>query len=148
MDQTSASAVVVPLHWPGLGWGLAWVTGAGSASGAPSFSVQPGQRFPAHSGGEWEVESTTERDTHSSADWWGLLTFTPGSGIKCHRHQIEGTDGFECLLQKTLAKRGKRNCHSSEAKSFYRSGVRNRPGTVRSPAQANALTHLATAPPY
>ena len=34
-----------------------------------------------------------------------------------NRHQIvEGTDGFYCLLRKTLARRGKRNCQSSEAK--------------------------------
>ena len=42
---------------------------------------------------------------------------------------IEGTNGFYCLIRKTLAKRGKRNCQSSEAKSFSRSGTRiiNRP---------------------
>ena len=41
-----------------------------------------------------------------------------------HRHQIEGTNGFYCLIRKTLAKQGKRNCQSSEEKSFYRSGTR------------------------
>ena len=34
-----------------------------------------------------------------------------------HRHQIEGTDGFWCLFQKTLAKWGKRNCQSFQAAS-------------------------------
>ena len=53
------------------------------------------------------VESTTR--THSSADWWDFY-------FPWHRHQIEGTDGFERLLRKTLAKRGKRNCPSSEEK--------------------------------
>ncbi len=30
----------------------------------------------------------------SSADWWDLL-------LPLHRHQIERTDGFQCLLRKT-----------------------------------------------
>ena len=34
----------------------------------------------------------------------------------CHRHQIEGTGGFECFLRNSLARRGKRNCQSSKAK--------------------------------
>ena len=48
------------------------------------------------------------------------------------------------LAKSKTAKRGKRNCQSSEAK-VYRSGIRTRPGsgTVRSPVQANALTHSA-----
>ena len=46
----------------------------------------------------------------SSSDWWDLNYFP------WHRHQIEGTDGFYCLIQKTLANRGKRNSESSEAK--------------------------------
>ena len=45
---------------------------------------------------EWEVESTTV--THSSVDWWDLLLPLPW-----HRHQIEGTNGFYCLIRKTLA---------------------------------------------
>ena len=59
-----------------------------------------------------------------------------------HRHQIEGTDGFYCLLRKTLAKWGKRNCQSSEAKSFLQWYSNPRP----SGRQSNALTHSATAP--
>ena len=43
---------------------------------------------------EWEVESTTV--THSSADW-GIFYFP------WHRHQIEGTNSFYCLIRKTLA---------------------------------------------
>ena len=61
-----------------------------------------------------------------------------------HRHQIEGTDGFECLLRKTLAKRGKRNCQSSEAKRFPQWDSNTGP----SGRQSNALTHSATAPPF
>ena len=79
---------------------------------------------------EWEVESTTV--THSSADWWELLLW--------RSHQIEGTNGFYCLIRKTLAKRGKRNCQSSEEKSFYGSGTRtiDRPVAGRHP---NPLGH-------
>ena len=51
---------------------------------------------------EWAVESTTV--THSSADWWDL-----GIAIDTRSDEIEGTNGFYCLIRKTLAKRGKRN---------------------------------------
>ena len=73
--------------------------------------------------------------THSSADWWDLF-------FPWHRHPIEGTNGFFCLIRKTLAKRGKRNCQSSEAKSFYRSGTRtfDRPVAGRC---SNPLGHRA-----
>ena len=43
-----------------------------------------------------------------------------------HRHQIEGTDGFERLLRKTLAKGGKRNCQKFRSE-FFRCGIRTRP---------------------
>ena len=47
-------------------------------------------------------------------------TFTPYVGYftssRIIRHQIDGTDRFSCLLRKTLAKSGKRNCQSSDAK--------------------------------
>ena len=54
-----------------------------------------------------------------------------------HRHQIEGTDNFYCLLRKTLAKWGKRNLQSSEAKfsQWY-----SNPGPVR---HSNPLGHRA-----
>ena len=59
-----------------------------------------------------------------------------------HRHQIEGTDGFYCLLRKTLAKRGKRSCQSSEAKSFTAVGLEH--STFRSPVErSNPLGHSA-----
>ena len=53
-----------------------------------------------------------------------------------HRHQIEGTNGLYCLIRKTLAKRGKRNCQSSEEKSYYRSVTRtiDRPVAGRRPS--------------
>ena len=70
--------------------------------------------------------------------WTGGIFYFPW-----HRHQIEGTNGFYCLVRKTLAKRGKRNCQSSEAKCFCRSETRTT--TVRSPV--DTLTHSATAPP-
>ena len=57
-----------------------------------------------------------------------------------HRHQIEGTNGFYCLIRKTLASRV--NGQSSEAKSFYRSGNR----TIESPVtgrRSNLLDHRA-----
>ena len=82
---------------------------------------------------EWAVESPTI--THSSADWWDLF-------FPWHRHPIEGPNGFFCLIRKTLAKRGKRNCQSSEAKSFYRSVTRtfDRPVAGRC---SNPLGHRA-----
>ena len=54
-------------------------------------------------------------------------------------------DGFYCLLQKTLAKRGKRNCQSSEAESLVKfSSVGLEPSTVRSPVErSNPLGHRA-----
>ena len=57
-----------------------------------------------------------------------------------HRHQIEGTDICYCHLRKTLAKRGKRNCQSSEAYLPQRDSNPGTPG-----CQYNALTHSATA---
>ena len=62
-----------------------------------------------------------------------------------HRHQIEGTNVFYCLIRKTLAKRGKRNCQSSEEKSVYRSGTQtiDRPVAGRFP---NPRGHRP--PPY
>ena len=71
----------------------------------------------------------------------GLVGSFTSPGIDSIRHQIEGTNGFYCLTRKTLAKRGKRNCQSSEEKSFYRSGTR----TIDRPV--DSLTHSATAPP-
>ena len=61
------------------------------------FSVQGSvfSRIDALLGGlEWAVESTTV--THSSADWWDLLL------PLAYRHQLEGTNGFYCLIRKTL----------------------------------------------
>ena len=95
-----------------------------SSSSSSSF-ISAGQLFqpPRRTSGglEWEVESTIV--THSSADWW--IFYFPW-----HRHQIEGTNVFYCLIRKTLAKRGKRNWQSSEEKSFYRSGTRTIDRTV------------------
>ena len=86
------------------------------------------QRFRLHSrtsGGqslEWVVV------TRSIEDWWDVL-------LPMAIHHIEGTDGFNV---------------SSEI--HWQSGVKtkrdsNPAWTVRSPVQANALTHSATAPP-
>ena len=61
-----------------------------------------------------------------------------------HRHQIEGTDRFYCLLRKSG---GKQNCQSSEAKRFSASGIRTIDHPVASRRQSNALTHSATPPP-
>ena len=43
-------------------------------------------------------------------------------------HQIEGTEAFYCLLRKTLAKWGKRNCQSSEAKCHQQDSNAGPPG--------------------
>ena len=67
------------------------------------------------------------------------FTFCVGSFTSSrHRHQIEGTDGFYCLLRKTLAKRGKRNCQSSEAKSRQQHSNSGPPGR-----RSHALSHSA-----
>ena len=81
---------------------------------------------------EWEVESTTV--THSSADWWDLLL---------HRHQIEGTKGFYCLIRKTLASGV--NGIAKVLKRIFFTEVGLEPSNVRSPV--DALTHSTTAPP-
>ena len=69
----------------------------------------------------------------------------PERGTKKWGGNVVGTNGFYCLIRKTLAKKGKRNCQSSEAKSFYRSGVRTRPECpVSIPGQRpNPLGHRA-----
>ena len=60
---------------------------------------------------------------HSRASNAGVVyfrvTFTVCGGVlffPWHRHQREGVDSFQCLLQKTLAKWSKHNYQSSEAK--------------------------------
>ena len=76
------------------------------------FFFSAGQRFQPHrrtSGGVWSG-LWSPRQLHIPVQTGGVFYFP------WHRHQIEGTDGFYCLLRKTLAKRGKRNCQSSEAK--------------------------------
>ena len=76
------------------------------------FFFSAGQRFQPHrrtSGGVWSG-LWSPRQLHIPMQTGGVFYFP------WHRHQIEGTDGFYCLLRKTLAKRGKRNCQSSEAK--------------------------------
>ena len=83
---------------------------------------------------EWEVESTTV--THSSADWWGLF-------FPWHRHQIEGTNGFYCLIRKALA--GGVNGIAKVPKRTVFTEVGLEPSNVRSPV--DALTQSATAPP-
>ena len=83
---------------------------------------------------EWEVESTTV--THSSADWW--IFYFPW-----HRHQIEGTDGFYCLIRKTLASGVNGIAKVPKRKVFTEVGLE--PSNVRSPV--DALTHSATATP-
>ena len=115
-----------------LGLGPPKFLGANSSS-----FISAGRLFQPHrrtSGGlELEVESTAV--THSSEDWWDILL-----PLAWHRHQIEGTNSFYCLIRKTLAMRGKRNCQSSEEKSFYRNGTRTieRPVAGRRP---NPLGH-------
>ena len=62
-----------------------------------------------------------------------------GPSIAMHRC-IVTLLAFTCLIRKTLAKQGKRNCQSSEEKSFYRSGTR----TIDCPVAgrgANPLGH-------
>ena len=59
-----------------------------------------------------------------------------------HRHQVEGTDCFYCLLRKALSKRGKRNFQSSEAKLPQRDSNPRPPGR-----HSNAPTHSAPARP-
>ena len=55
-----------------------------------------------------------------------------------HRHQIQGTDGFYCLLRKTLARRDKLNCQSPEAKL---SAVGFEPVSHRPAAGASQRSH-------
>ena len=80
---------------------------------------------------------------HDSYTFHCQCGLVPGSD-SWHSHQVEGTDGLYCLLRKTLAKRGKWNCQSSEAKSF-RSGTRtiDRPVAGR---RSNPLGHHAPPP--
>ena len=83
---------------------------------------------------EWEVESTTV--THSSADW-GIFYFP------WHRHQIEGTNSFYCLIRKTLASGVNGIAKVPKRKVFTEVGLE--PSNVQSPV--DALTHSTTAPP-
>ena len=80
---------------------------------------------------EWEVESTTV--THSSADWWDILLPLAETPDRRDRRLL-------LSHPKDSGKRGKRNCQSSEQKSFYRSGTRtiDRPVAGRYP---NPLGH-------
>ena len=59
-----------------------------------------------------------------------------------HRHQIEGTDGFYCLVRKTLASGVNGIAKVPKRKVFTEVGLE--PSNVRSPVES--LTHLATAP--
>ena len=59
-----------------------------------------------------------------------------------HRHLIERTDSFYCLLRKTLAKWGKQNCQSSEEKLHLLDSNPESPSH-----QSYSLTHSAIAPP-
>ena len=75
--------------------------------------------------------------THSSADWWDFY-------FPWHRHHRRDQRLLLPHPKDTVAKRGtrnpKRNCQSSEEKSFYRSGTRtiDRPVAGRRP---NPLGH-------
>ena len=60
-----------------------------------------------------------------------------------HRHQIEGTNGFYCLIRKTLASGVNGIAKVPKIKVFTE--VELEPSNVRSPV--DALTHSATAPP-
>ena len=60
-----------------------------------------------------------------------------------HRHQIQGTHGFECLLRHWQS--GVNGIAKFPKQSFPQWDS-NPIRTVRSPAQANALTHSVTAP--
>ena len=55
--------------------------------------------------------------------------------------ELIGTNRVLCLLRKTLAKRGKRNCQSSE--SFYQSGTR----TIDRPVAGRRSNPLGHRPP-
>ena len=61
-----------------------------------------------------------------------------------HRHQIEGTNGFYCLIRKTLAS-GVNGIAKVPKRKVFTDEVGLEPSNVRSPV--DALTHLATAPP-
>ena len=86
--------------------------------------------------------------------WWSFLEWvvelhipvrTGGSFyFPWRRHQIEWTDGF-CLLRKTLAKRSKRNCQSSEAKLPQRDSnpAGNRPVAISVAVALAALFSLS-----
>ena len=71
---------------------------------------------------------------HSSADW---IFYFPW-----HRHQIEGTNGFYCIIRKTLASGVNGIAKVPKRKEFTEVGLE--PSNVRSPV--NALPHSATAP--
>ena len=60
-----------------------------------------------------------------------------------HRHQIEGTNGFYCLIRKTLASGVNGIAKVPKRKVFTEVGLE--PSNVRSPV--DSLTHSATAPP-
>ena len=60
-----------------------------------------------------------------------------------HRHQIEGTDGFYCLIQKTLASGVNGIAKVPKRKVFTEVGLEL--SNVQSPV--DALTDSATAPP-
>ena len=92
---------------------------------------------------EWAVESTTV--THSSVDLWGILLPLTSTPDRRDRRLLVSPP-------KDTDKAGKRNCQSSEAKSFPQP-VGFEPGRypvyrpVARAGQATALTHSATAPP-
>ena len=61
-----------------------------------------------------------------------------------YRHQIEGTNGFYCLIRKTLASGVNGIAKITKRKVFTEVGLE--PSNVRSPV--DTLTHSATTPPH
>ena len=68
-------------------------------------------------------------------------TFTPCEifDLPWHRHRIEGTNSFYCLIRKTQAKWGEQNCQCPEAKWRQQDSNPGSPGR-----RSYALTHSST----
>ena len=62
--------------------------------------------------------------------------------------ELEGPPAFSSVSSERHWQSGVNGIAKVPKRKVFRSGILTRPGTVRSPVQANTLTHSATAPPY
>ena len=84
---------------------------------------------------EWVVEFTT---VYIPVRTGGIFYFP------WHRHQVEGTDGYSVSSERHCQSRV--NAIAKVPERSFPQWDSNSAGTVRSPVQANALTHSGTAP--